>query len=114
MAISGSYRFCLIQIRHEKGSCYVIQIANAQTTAICFSPNGSLWAATNHGMLKKFDAVEDAFIDYDLRKTIGADLPNQLLAIYPSADTAVLVGTMNNVLLLIPANWEQERFLKSS
>lgn len=69
-----------------------------QTTAFCASPNGTLWTATSHGMVKRCLPGKESFDDFDLAPVIGKQTPNPIQAIYPIGDTALLVGTLKNLL----------------
>jgi len=71
---------------------------NEQTTSIHISEKGDLWAATNNGMIKKYNPASDDFTQYTVFKEFKKNSPNQIQEIYVLNDTTILIGTMKEVL----------------
>jgi len=69
------------------------------TTALCVSPNGTLWRATNNGVLQTFDPRQSAFVTYNIAGSLTNKTTDQIRQVCPLGDTALLVGTMKTVLL---------------
>lgn len=66
-----------------------------EATSICTSPNGTLWAATSSGYLKKYNEVTDAFDSYDMFAHSKVPVSRWIERVYAANDQTVLVGTSN-------------------
>lgn len=72
---------------------------DASTSTIAISPNGTLWAVTSTGILKKYNAGRDTFTDYTAVSLLFKNPINSIQDVYPLSDSTVIVGTMYNALL---------------
>jgi len=75
------------------------KLNNDQTIAIQLSEKGVLWAATGKGIIKRFNPAQKNFTNYDISLNNGGKKLSAIQDIYPIADTSLLIGTMNQVVL---------------
>lgn len=69
-----------------------------QTVSLHVSENGTLWAATVFGTLRKFNAKTNSFTNYDIPTLYKKDL-TIINAIYSLGDTSVVLGTIRHALI---------------
>lgn len=74
------------------------QFSNDQTISINLSEKGDLWAATDKGLIKQYHAATDHFTDFEAAKYNKGKAISAIQDIYALGDTALLVGTMNQIL----------------
>ncbi|RYZ99015.1 MAG: hybrid sensor histidine kinase/response regulator [Sphingobacteriaceae bacterium] len=72
---------------------------NETVINIHIADNGTFWAVTGSGILKRFDKQNNRFIDYKLADYNQGKPLSAVQDIHTIGDTAVLAGTMNQVLL---------------
>ena len=68
-----------------------------QTISLHASETGTIWLATSQGMVKRFDEKEQRFIEYPIQRLYGKHM-SSIKALCALGDTALLVGTMNELL----------------
>jgi ligand-binding sensor domain-containing protein/signal transduction histidine kinase/DNA-binding response OmpR family regulator len=90
----------LYRYDEDNGALTPYHFPNAQTTNIAISRTGLVWVATNNGLIKKYNASDNSFTDYDLSGSFPKNPVNVIQDIYPINDTSIMVGTMHNALLL--------------
>ncbi len=61
--------------------------------SICISASGIIWAATNNGILKKYNRTDNNFESYNLSNFSKDGEVNGVRDIYPLEDSTILVGT---------------------
>ena len=69
-----------------------------KTIAIRLSEKGELWEATANGIIKRYNSRSDNFAEYRISSVNMSPPISAIQDIYPIADSALLVGTMNEVL----------------
>ncbi|WP_262248972.1 hybrid sensor histidine kinase/response regulator transcription factor [Parapedobacter soli] len=70
-----------------------------QTISLHASETGSIWLATSKGIVKRFDEKEQRFIEYPIQALYGKPT-SSIKALCALGDTALLVGTMNELLYM--------------
>jgi ligand-binding sensor domain-containing protein/signal transduction histidine kinase/DNA-binding response OmpR family regulator len=73
---------------------------NSQIISLNISENGVLWIATNNGILKKYNASKDIFINYNLTFLLKTKSGNQIQDICSVSDSILFIGTFNSALLV--------------
>ncbi|MBL7738557.1 MAG: histidine kinase [Chitinophagaceae bacterium] len=66
-----------------------------EATAICTFPDGSVWASTSGGLLKKYNPIDNNFSSYDIFNRSPKTVSNWIENLYPTADGNILAGTSN-------------------
>lgn len=70
-----------------------VESYDGNMASICISASGVVWAATNNGILKKYNRTANHFENYDLSAYSKDGEVNGIRDIYPLEDSAILVGT---------------------
>ena len=98
--------------RNERVEHY--QFGDELSTALRFSSKGELWVGTDNGTIKKFDAVKNKFIVYSVLSYLSNKKKIDIIRdLYPVSDSTVLVGILNQVLLVnINTHHTQNVFLR--
>lgn len=95
-----------------------IKAYNQQGTkisALSISETGKIWCAMNSGVIKEYVPVEDKFNEYNITSTIvNSKSGVYIQTIYPVNDTAILVATLNQVLLYNKKKQLLEKVLKET
>jgi ligand-binding sensor domain-containing protein/signal transduction histidine kinase/DNA-binding response OmpR family regulator len=73
-----------------------VQSYDGNIASICISPSGVVWAATNDGILKKYDRTGNRFENYNLSVFSKDGQVDGVRDIYPLEDSAILVGTFTH------------------
>jgi ligand-binding sensor domain-containing protein/signal transduction histidine kinase/DNA-binding response OmpR family regulator len=82
----------------QTGTVTTHNLKNEYPTALCLSPGGTLWTASNIGTLRKFDARSKAFTPYNIAGAFSKKTREEIQHLYALGDTELLVGTLNTVL----------------
>lgn len=86
--------FALYKVHAPTGKVTAYPFEHAQTIGLYVTETGTVWAATNNGLIKKYDAARDRFISYDVSK----DINTMIQDVYPVNDSTLIIGTMNQAL----------------
>ncbi|WP_276486067.1 ligand-binding sensor domain-containing protein [Paraflavitalea pollutisoli] len=73
----------------------LINKGNTQISAICVTPEGQLWAATDHGQLQSYDARQQVDGQYDLFDHSRPTSSHWIEDIFDTGQGYILVGTSN-------------------
>jgi len=66
-----------------------------EATSICTLVDGSVWASTSSGLLKKYNAAAGTFTSYDLFSHSPRTVSNWIESLYATSDGNILAGTSN-------------------
>jgi ligand-binding sensor domain-containing protein/signal transduction histidine kinase len=66
-----------------------------EATSICTSPDGTLWASTSLGYLKKYNGARDSFDSYDLFAHSKIPVSRWVERVYATNNETIWVGTSN-------------------
>jgi ligand-binding sensor domain-containing protein/signal transduction histidine kinase/AraC-like DNA-binding protein len=95
-----------------------IKTYNEQGTkisALSISEKGKIWYALNSGVLKEYEPLKDKFNEYYITAAIANNKSGTYIqTIYPVNDTAILVATLNQVLLYNKKKQLLEKVLKET
>jgi hypothetical protein len=80
--------------------------------SICISTSGVVWAATNDGILKKYNRAGNNFESYDLSVFSKDGAVNGVRDIYPLEDSVIWWEHLTMPMLLIPGNRGLQIFLR--
>ena len=86
--------FTLYKYNQPTGKLTVYPFKNAQAICLAVTEDGAVWAAANNGVIKKYNAAADRFIDYDVSGNINTVIQD----LYPVSDSSIIIGTMNQAL----------------
>ncbi|RYZ28438.1 MAG: hybrid sensor histidine kinase/response regulator, partial [Chitinophagaceae bacterium] len=93
--------FELYRYNTNKGELERYAFGDELSTSIRFSPKGDLWVGTNTGTLKKYNAASNSFTRYPFMHSLPEHKKTgNIRDLFPITDTTVLVGLMNQVLLV--------------
>ncbi|MEP6596184.1 MAG: two-component regulator propeller domain-containing protein, partial [Ginsengibacter sp.] len=67
-------------------------------TSICLSTNGEIWASTDNGFLKKFDASTEKFIEFDVFSHSKIPTSRWIQKIHAGNNNSILIGTSSQGL----------------
>jgi ligand-binding sensor domain-containing protein len=68
---------------------------NFETTSLCVSSDGTLWASTSSGFLVKYDSSTDGFIKYNVFANSPKPVSKWVERIYSASNGTILIGTSN-------------------
>ncbi len=92
--------FTLYKINPTGNHVTPFKLKNDQTIALHVSKEGVVWTATSNGLIKHLDQHSGNFIDYDIKKLYKENKLSPIEDIFPIGDSSILIGCMNEVLLL--------------
>ncbi|WP_069659222.1 hybrid sensor histidine kinase/response regulator transcription factor [Arcticibacter eurypsychrophilus] len=90
----------------------VYPIRQQQTIALHVSQKGTVLIATNTGLIKKYIAKSNQFTAFNISKIYGKNLA-QIKYIYSIGDTAIMVGTVTQTLLVNLKNSSVKNIVKN-
>lgn len=64
-------------------------------TAICATPDGTLWFSTSSGTLNKYNPVQDTFTRFDVFQKSKPCSSKRIENIYPAGAKSILIGTQS-------------------
>ena len=90
----------------------VYPIRQQQAIALNVSQKGTVFVATNTGVIKKYNAQKNQFINYNISKIYGKNL-TPINDIYSIGDTAIMIGTVTQTLLVNLKNSSVKNIVKT-
>jgi signal transduction histidine kinase/ligand-binding sensor domain-containing protein len=66
-----------------------------ETTSLCVSSDGNLWASTSHGLLVRYNEGSDSFTKYNVFNHSPQPVSNWIEEIYSGSNDIILIGTSN-------------------
>jgi ligand-binding sensor domain-containing protein/signal transduction histidine kinase/DNA-binding response OmpR family regulator len=91
----------LFRYNTKNGQLEDYKFKDELSTALRFSSKGELWVGTNNGTIKKYDDRRNNFIEYNVTTSIfNQKKIDNIRDIYPVTDSTILVGMLNQVLML--------------
>ena len=88
--------FTLVKYNDAKKSLTYFSIDRYfETTSLCVSPDGTLWASTSAGLLVRYNAAADSFTKYNVFDHSPKPVSNWVEEIYSASDGTILIGTSN-------------------
>lgn len=85
----------------------VFPLGHDKLITLSVSTNGTVWTATNSGLICRLAPGSRSFTSYNIAKVNGGKKFSATQEIYPMGDTAVLLGTMDEALLY---NFRKNKF----
>jgi ligand-binding sensor domain-containing protein/signal transduction histidine kinase/DNA-binding response OmpR family regulator len=103
----------LYRYNPEGGELERYAFGDELSTSMRFSSKGELWVGTNTGKIKKYNAATNSFTSY----RVITSLPKQkkidnMRDLLPLSDSTVLIGVMNQVLLVNTNTLHSENVFK--
>ncbi len=89
----------LSQYNPKNNTVKTYNAPNTLSLALSIADNGTVWSATNSGFLRKYNAIQDTFTDYDIAPLYNGESPVFIQTIYPVSDTSLLVSTFKQTYL---------------
>ncbi|MEP6683103.1 MAG: two-component regulator propeller domain-containing protein [Parafilimonas sp.] len=98
--VSGNFWFVdgttLKRIDKNSNKIYTYENKDANINTICSAPDGTLWAATTNGILKKYNAATNSFFDFNMFSHSPNTPLRWIEKIYATNDGNILVGTTSH------------------
>lgn len=89
--ISG---FTLSRLHQPSGKLTYFTIEQYfEATSVATEPDGTLWASTPNGFLKRFNPASQNFSSFDVFKQSGSNVPRWIERIYCAGEGRIFVGT---------------------
>lgn len=105
--------FILYKYNKRTNGLIRYQFEKEQTTAIRLSDKGTVWIGTNTGKIKKYNAIGDEFLAYDVIQSFTKKKMSHIQDVYPVTDTTLLVGVMDQVILFHTNNAKTENVFEN-
>ena len=90
---------CRYDMTADKITCFSPSVY-FNATSVCRTADGTIWAATRDGYLKKFDAATETFASYDVFAHSPAAASRFIQKIYSTGKDSIFIGTSSQGLKL--------------
>ena len=74
--------------------------SNSACVSLSIRNGYDVWSAYTSGVVKHYNALTDSVLNYNITNLLHTKFPVVIQTIYPVADTAILIATSHQVLLL--------------
>ncbi|QRR04137.1 response regulator [Dyadobacter sandarakinus] len=90
--------YCLHKYDTRTGKVHAFSPDNS-TISLHISPEGTVWAGSNNGKVRRFDHQTNRFTEYDIAGLTGGREVFTNIVVQSVGDSALLIGNMKRVLL---------------